>query len=370
MRFFFFMLAMASATALAQGAATMSAPNISANALFLYQNSNFHDGDLNPASPDQQPNGFNIQEAELQFYSDVDPYARLNLLLSLHPEFKSDGTRISESWELEPEEAFLESLSLPSVTLKGGKFKAAMGKHNTLHSHAYPFIAAPLANVALLGDEGLNDVGVSAAALLPTPFFSEVTLQYLRGQSENEEFTSPRPSDGVGVLHWKNLVDLSDALTLEIGVSGASGGNSYRQTTSLYGGDLTFKWRPSSGGKYHSLMWATEYLGRTQQQSGQDDEKGGGLATWLQYQFAERWAGLYRYDNLTVNETFDATNLPNGTSERHSLALVFSPSEFSSFKLEYDQRHGGVLGPHGEDTEQAIFVQGNFTIGSHPAHSY
>jgi hypothetical protein len=351
-------------------AGDLKTPNMSANALFLYRNSNYHAENINLTTPDQTPNGVSLQEAELQFYSDVDPYTRMSLLLSIHSQYEGNGTTVEEKWMIEPEEAFVESNAVDNITFKIGKFKAALGKHNTMHTHAYPFINPPLANVALVGDEGLNDVGASAAGLLPVSWFSEVTLQYLRGAGENAEFSSPTPNDGVGLVHFKNLVDLSDALTLEVGASYAQGANAVSGDTSLAGGDLTFKWRPTNGGLYTSVLWATEYLSRSQTQPGLNNEKASGVATWVQYQFAERWAGLYRYDNLTVENTFDAVNLPNDTSERNSLALVYMPSEFASYKLEGDRRTGGALGPHGETTENSIFLQANFTIGAHPAHSY
>lgn len=345
-------------------------PNMSANSLFLYRNSNFHKEDTNVANPDQKRNGFNLQEAELQFYSDVDPYSRMSLLLSIHSSLEVNTGVVEEKWAIEPEEGFVESNAISDVTLKIGKFKAFLGKHNTLHTHAYPFINAPLANVFLLGDEGLNDVGASAAVLLQTSWFSEFTIQYLRGEAENAEFKSPTPGDGVGLVHWKNLFDLSDALTMELGASYAEGANSLRGKTKLTGADLTFKWRPTNGGKYESFMWATEYLGRTQSQTGISDENSGGLATWIQYQFAERWAALYRYDGLTVENTFDPINLPNKSSIRNSAGFLYMPTEFSFYKLEYDQRTGGVPSPTGETTENSVFLQANFTIGAHPAHSY
>jgi hypothetical protein len=366
---FAFFIALAAAT-FAVDAFCLTTPNMSANTLFLFRNSNFHKEDTNPANVDNTPNGFDVQEAELQIYSDVDPYTRLNLLLSVSPSFESDGTQVEEKWGIEPEEVFAESNVISDVTFKIGKFKAFMGKHNLLHTHAYPFIEAPLANTKLLGDEGFNDPGVSAAILLPSSWFSEGTLQYLRGKGENAEFNSPSPAASVGLAHWKNLVDLSDALTMEVGVSYAKGGNSYRKTTTLSGADLTFKWRPTEGGLYHSLVWATEYLGRTQEQAEVENEKSHGVATWIQYQFAERWAGLYRYDTLTTKDTFDPVNLPDDTWKRHSLALVYSPSEFSSFKMEFDQRNGGTKNANGDDTEKSIFLQANFTIGAHPAHAY
>lgn len=369
LRFLAFAVFMASLLSYAE-AFCLTTPNISANALFLYRNSNFHKEDADPTNLDQTPNGLNVQEAELQIYSDVDPYTRLSLLFSIAPSYESDGTTIEESWGIEPEEAFFESNVVPDVSFKVGKFKAFMGKQNMLHSHAYPFVEAPLANTKLLGDEGLNDVGLSAAILIPAPWFTEFTLQYLRGKGENEEFNSPTPSDGVGLIHWKNLLDLTEDLTLEVGASYAQGGNSYRKTTSLTGADLTLKWRPSEGGRYKSLTWATEYLGRTQSQEGVDPEKGNGVATWLQYQFAERWSALYRYDTLVMKDTFDPVNLPNDTWRRHSVALVYAPSEFSSYKLEADQRTGGPANANGETTEKTIFVQANFTIGAHPAHAY
>jgi hypothetical protein len=348
----------------------LTTPSLSANALFLYRNSNYHNADFNAAAPDQTPNGIDVQETELQLYSDVDPYTRLNLLLSISPNYVASGTGVTENWMIEPEEAYADSNVVPDVTFKVGKFKAPMGKHNLLHTHAYPFIQAPLANVKLLGDEGLNDSGVSAAILLPAKWFSELTLQYLRGQGGNAEFSSPSPAGGVELAHWKNLLDLSDDLTMEVGASYAQGGNSYRLTTSLLGGDLTFKWRPAEGGRYKSIIWATEYLARTQAQNALPNEQSGGLASWIQYQFGERWMALYRYDTLGVKNTYDTVNLPNDNWERHTVALAFVPSEFSSYKVEYLQTTGGPFNTSNENVERAFFLQANYTIGAHPAHAY
>lgn len=368
--FFTYIIALSFAFLCFQSSAfALNTPNVSANALFLYRNSNFHTGKTDAANLDDSPNGFDIQETELQFYADVDPYTRLNLLMSIAPEYSTDGTSVSQSFGIEPEEAFVESNVIPAFTLKFGKFKAAIGKHNLLHTHAFPFIEAPLANVALMGDEGLNDTGFSAAYLVPTNWFNEVTVQFLRGKGENDEFNSPSPGDNVAVVHWKNLFDLSEALTMETGLSYAGGKNSFERSTSLFGADLTFKWRPSEGGRYRSLLWATEYLGRTQEQDGVSREKGNGIASWVQFQFAERWAALYRFDTLKVQDSFDPAALPNDTFDRHSVAMVYNASEFSSFKLEYDQKTGGPEVKN-QDTEKTILLQANLTIGAHPAHSY
>ena len=353
-----------------QTASAISAPSISSNALFLFRDSNFHSRDADPANVDTEPNGLSVREAELQFYADVDPYTQLNLVLAIHPQISSNGTEIDEKWVIEPEEAFVDSISIQAVTLRAGKFKAIMGKHNTLHTHAFPFIKGPLANEFLLGDEGLNDFGVSASWLLELPWFSELTVQYLRGKGENTEFRSPRPNDGVALVHYKNLIDLNDDLTLELGLSHAQGKNSYREMTQLNGGDLTFKWRPADGGKYYSFLWATEYLLRTQGQTSLVDEKGFGIASWLQYQFAERWMALYRYDNIKFQNSYQATAVPNGMTSRNSFALAFNASDFSTIKIEFDQKIGLLANANGQTTENSIYVQANFLIGSHPSHKY
>lgn len=338
----------------------ITTPSVSANTLFLYRNSNFHKENQDVVNPDQEPNGLDLREAELQFYSDVDPYTRLNILMSIGSEYTSDGTKVSQSWGIEPEEVFAESNAVDGVTFKIGKFKAAMGKHNALHTHAFMFIDAPLANKALLGDEGLNDNGVSAAMLIPTSWFNELTIQYLKGKGENDEFSSPSPASGVGLVHWKNLFDLTDDLTMEAGLSYAKGDNSFLEQTILSGADLTFKWRPSVGGKYTSLIWTTEYLTRQMQQPGVTDDTRKGLASWMQYQFAEHWSVSYRYDNL----------VELNTTERNSLGFNYSPSEFASYRLEYNQARGPIANADNDNTEKTVLLQANFTIGAHPAHTY
>ncbi len=349
---------------------SQTSPSVSTNALFLSRNSNFHSTDTNITTPDQTPNGLGIQEIELQFISEVDPYTRLNVLLSVTPKYKTDGVNVSQEWGLDPEEAFAESNALSDFTLKLGKFKAALGKFNLLHTHAFPFIEPPLGNRLIVGEEGLNDSGISASYLIHSFWFNELTMQYLRGKGENEEFNSPSPGGGVGLAHWKNLFDYSEETTIEIGFSFAQGGNRFRQNTKLEGADLTFKWRPTDGGKYRSLIWATEYLARNQGQNNLPDENCRGITSWLQYQITERWFALMRYDNLIVSDSFDILSLPNETGERYSIAVNFSLSEFSSYKFELNQRRGSTSNSTGEMTERSIFLQANYTIGAHPAHSY
>lgn len=345
--------------------ANLKTPNISANALFLYRNSNFA---KDPAATER--NGIDLQEAELAFYADVDPYSRLSMLLAIHPEYTFDATanKVEQEWVIEPEELFAESNHVKNLTMKIGKFKAAFGKANLLHTHAQPLTDSPLIKSSLLGGEGLNDLGVSAAYLLPTPWFSEITAQYLRGEGENEQFNSGTPNDAVGVFHYKNLLDLNESLTGEFGVSYAFGHNSLNSDTNLAGADLTFKWRPTSGGRYQSWMLTSEYINRNVKDATAIKEEGKGYSILGQYQFAERWAAILRYENLKVENANAALGLVDGKTQKYSAGLGFNATEFSSYRLEYNQSKVPVS--VSDKDEKKIYFQANFTIGAHPSHSY
>ncbi len=336
-------------------------PDMSINALLLYQNSNRGN---NPLS--EERNGPTVQEAELQFTADVDPYWKFISTFSLHQEVKIDTTLIpptrSAEYVFEPEEFFAESLNFASVTVKVGKFKSAFGRHNQLHTHAYPFIDAPLANTALLGPEGLNDVGFSASALIPTSWFSEITLQALSGHGEGlDYYNGASANDSIGLLRLRNLWDLSDETSFDLGLSAASGENSVAQITRLHGADITIKWRPN---RSHALAWTTEYLARERNEV--TEERARGLASWLQYQTAKNWWVQVRGDYLEVKNqnSTNPTPVPQ-FQKKQSILIGFVPSEFSALRLQYDR-----LVDDAANAEQKMLLQFNYSIGAHPAHVY
>jgi hypothetical protein len=107
-------------------------PDIGVNALLLYQNSSRGNDRLsNPQ------NGFGIQEVEIQFTADVDPYSRVNAIFAVHPEIDHSSGEPEHEYHFEPEELYAESLAIPLVTLKAGKFKTSIGRHNLLHTHVF-----------------------------------------------------------------------------------------------------------------------------------------------------------------------------------------------------------------------------------------
>lgn len=323
-------------------------PDIGINVLGLIQRHSSGGGDR--TSSDR--NGFSLQEAELVFTSDVDPYLRAYAVFSVKQE---DG---SSEFGIDPEEVFFETTSLPVVTIKGGKFKAAFGKHNALHTHAFPFIDAPLINQELLGDEGLNDVGLSASALIPASWFIELTAQGIAAGSETL-YQSGHASDVAQVLSLRNLWDLSGDSTLEWSLFGTQGPNQYAKHTHAYGSDLIFKWRPAQGGKYRALIWQSQYI-TGDIQGRPNGTRLSGLASWIQYQFAQRWWIQARGEFPGLNQSPAIEE-----SKRQSVLLGFFPTEFSGFRLEYDR-----LAVHDSPTDHRVALQWNISIGAHPAHLY
>jgi hypothetical protein len=131
------------------------------------------------------------------------------------------------------------------------------------------------------------------------------------------------------------------------------------------GGDLTLKWRPSSGGKYRALVWTTEYMngliaGNPVGGTPDFGERMAGLSSWIQYQFGERWWIQARYDLLGLPA-------PQGIEPTHkqSVLLGFFPSEFSGFRLQYDH-----LTQNHSPTDHSALLQWIISIGAHPAHAY
>ncbi len=300
-------------------------------------------------------NGFNFQEAEFQFTADVDPYWKANFILG-----------VDRAGEVEIEEGYVTSEELPydllpgNTSLKLGKFFPFFGKHNLLHTHQFPFIARPLINNSVFGDEGLKEPGLGVGYLLPAPWFSELTFQALAGENEGlfrlEEDAKRR---GAYLGHWKNFFDLTDSATLEIGNSYIGGRNSSRRLSQAVGLDLTLKWRPLTMATERALIWQSEYIYFTRDRAEEAFTRGGGLYSSLQYQFARQWWIQGRYDLL------GAPKFDDGRKHRWSTLLAFVPSEFSAVRLQhsYTSQEKGI-------SLNQILLQFNFTIGSHPAHQY
>ena len=293
-----------------------------------------------------------IHEVETAFRSAVDPYARADVYVSIHGE---DG-----EFEFELEEAYLTTLSLPyQLQLKAGKFRSAFGKINRIHPHALPYIGLPAAYRNFLGEEGLNDQGLSLSWLVPNPrFFQELIFEVTRGPGENASFATDEGNALLYTGRLRNFWDLSADATLEVGFSGAAGPNDTGQTSWLGGIDLTYIWKPLQFNVYRSLTLQGEAI-FSRRDTDSEVIRSWGAYALASYRFARRWLTTAR---------LDVTNGPdNPDLDEHGISLTVGwlASEFQKIELGLQTVDSDV-----DDRSLQAVVRAVFVIGTHGAHEY
>ncbi len=345
--------AVAQSSSTATGVSRLMNPALSLNALMLGQTSADVDGAV--------ANGADLQEAEVQFTAIVDPFWQADVIVTFEP---GEG----DAFEAGIEQAVIESLSMPSgLALRLGKFFLPFGKHAQLHTHMYPFVHAPLAQTATLGDAPA-DVGAELGWTVPLPWWSDLLVYAVDGRTEFHDAESSDPACGA---RWSNLWDASEQATLELGFSGLTGpaaDPAVQGARRVFGADLTYKWVSGVRSQGPALTAQAELF-----LPDADGLEGDplGLNGLLQYRFQRQWwLGLgadlardVRIDPLCAEPSADAAL---GEWREYKANLTFVPSEFSALRFELSYREETETGV--EDLRFA--VQANFTIGSHPAHTY
>jgi len=349
------------ASASSRGLSNVMNPALSAAGVALAGATTRKDGD--GSTPGDLRTGIFVQEVELHASAIVDPF------------FKADVSLAGSADRIAFEEAYLSTLEIPHVTFRVGQMKAAVGRHNILHTHAFPFITAPLPWRALMGQEGLADPGISADVLLPLPFYSELNAQVFQGDwpifeggiaddpaTLVDESVPDRRHDRdlAYVGHLKTLFDLGESATVELGGSYVGGRNGFSGPSSVVAGDLTVKWKPIDAERYTGFDWTTEYAWVDREKAPTDRKQGGGYSA-LRYQFAQQWWLQARGALLGLPQS------DSGRTVRGEALGAFIPSEFSALRLQYaiERRLGSHAAPVHE-----VFGQVVFSIGPHPAHAY
>jgi hypothetical protein len=303
-------------------------------------------GGKNPAS-EQPP--LQLNEVEVAFQADVDPYARADFFLSAGP------------GGLEIEEGFLTFTSLPQhFLLKVGKMRAQFGKVNATHTHLMPTVDRPLVTENLVGgDEGISDSGLSLSKLVANPFlFVEATGEVFSGHSE--VFHSQKRSDLNYVGRVRAYRDLTEGSNIDLGTSLAFGPTDLGRdmTKRLIGVDATFRYRPLRRAIYHRFQARTEMVW-SHQDTSVTSQNAFGLYGLGEYQFARRWYIGGRYDRS--QRALDASIRDTGGS----VFLTYWPSEFSQIRGQYRRTNYGDR-PKADE----VLFQFNFAIGAHGAHVF
>src|ERR1041385_471746 len=293
----------------------------------------------------------NLNEAEFSFQSVVDPYARADFFLSLAKD------PASGKYEADIEEAYLTTLELPAdLQLKAGKFRMALGRLNTVHPHALPFIDLPNAYVNYFGDEGLNDEGLSLSWLVPNPFdfYQELTFEITTGPVNSPSFIRSNSNKYLYLGHLKNFWDLTQNATLELGLTGIVGPNDSSFSTTIGAFDLTYKWKPLQYNTYQSFTWQTEAFFSKATYTSNNDVNSLGLYSFITYQLEKRFF---------LTGRFDYSNQPSSSSliERaYSATLGWYATEFQKIELEAKTTTSNY-----QDQFQQALLRWIFVIGSH-----
>ena len=332
-------------------------------------------------------NGFNLNYAELVLSSSVDPY--LNLDAVFH--FSEEGVEI--------EEAYFTTTFDSGFRLRGGKLYSAFGRLNQQHHHFWDFGDAPLVNTAFLGDHGLNENGLQLVYVAPFEHYLMAGVEILQGENEStfglegiEGVFDDAQAPNLVVGYVKASYDIEDTTILS-GISFAQGDSRIDHSTdeedphafsgdsTLYGVDLTVKHAFDS---YSMLTWQSEWIKREMQGdkfsfndgnllgSANLDKEQSGYYTQLVYALNQNWKAGIRYDNIYQNDVIVNGNNKNleENLDRISVMGEYHPSEFSRFRLQYNQNNA-MYNEEGENEQfHTISLQYNISIGAHGAHAF
>jgi hypothetical protein len=341
-------------------------------------------GDIVPAK-----RGFNVAESELSLSANVDDKIYGNLIFSLSPE---NTVSVEEAYGLFTAAPY-------GIAPKFGRFLSGIGYLNDQHQHVWDFYDAPLVYQALLGGQYQNN-GLQVKWIAPTDTFLEFGAEAGSGESfPGNGRNKNGVGDGAAYVHAGG--DIGASNSWRAGLSYLQTGardRSYAQTDGAgneaqlaFSGrskvgiaDFVWKWAPNGNAQERNFKLQGEYfwrretgdltydsdgaLGLTQTGSYRSGQSGFyGQGVW---QFMPNWRVGARYDWLnpgSVDYGINGAYLAGGSfnPQRTAVMLDWTPSEFSRFRVQYQQ---AKLKPGATDNE--IFVQYILTLGAHGAHKY
>jgi len=340
---------------------------------------------LQAGAHDPNQNGFTVQNVELSIGGTVDTYldAQANIIFQID----ADGETV-----VELEEAFFTTRSLPwGLQVKGGQYFTEFGRQNKQHPHTWAFVDQPVVLSRFFGGDGLRSQGTRVSWLMPTDWYSEFYLgaQNARGETVTSFLNAPgedigghtlinRDARGSGDLlysaRWLNGMDISDTLSMNLGLSGLWGPNasSTSTETQIYGADLYLKWQAATSQRgFPFAAWHTEALQRRYEAGAPGDStreilKDRGMFTQVLWGFTPGWIAGLRWE--TASAEGDTRSDPlRDTRKRLSPNLTWYPSEYSKVRLQYNRDWTEHLADKTADT---LWLQVEFSLGSHMAHTF
>ena len=313
--------------------------------------------------------GISLGESEISLSSNIDEkfYGQLTLAIG-----SQDGNT-----ELGVEEAFIDTTALPAgFTLRAGRFFSNIGYLNSHHAHTDKFFDRPLAYQAFVGNQ-YGDDGLQLRWVAPTDLFLELGAEVFRGQNFPSGGAG-HAGAGVKTLFAHVGGDVGEENSWLAGLSvldSRSEGteNGFVGDNRLYVADATWKWAPQGNFKDGGITVRSEFfldqrdgdyrdpLDPLLDQPWQGERRGAYLETV--YRINRNWETGYRFDRLwpDANGPFASDFGPT----RHSVMLSWLNSEFSLLRLQYSHDR-----PNPDDTDNALTLQYQVSLGAHGAHKF
>ncbi|HEX7121925.1 MAG TPA: hypothetical protein VF178_06090, partial [Gemmatimonadaceae bacterium] len=292
------------------------------------------------------------------------------------------------------EQAYLTTSSLPwELEVRLGRYLMPFSKQNTTHRHDLHTVEYPYVLQRYLGPEGLKGTGISVSRIFaPFGFYQELLVSVNdRFGEAPEELTTSRPVnedlDGLTyTARLRNYWDLSSAANVELSasaltalveqpVTGAAGEvNAAASRQTMWGVDLTYRWRPPRQGLYRSFILQAEVLQQHNRRPGElpppapgDQVVYDGLAGTLTggYVFARYQLGRRTFVGARF-DTLDDPEFGGARTEAASAYWQFYPSEFSKLMAAFER----VRFPGGAGAANRILLQATFALGPHRPHPF
>lgn len=334
-------------------------------------------GDMSRKGSTQEDGArFSVRELEIAIGAAVDPYFRADFILG-----------VSDVEGIAIEEAYGTAVALPfGLQARLGRFHMPVGKQNTTHRAELHTLEYSHVVQRFLGEEALKGTGIWVSKIMaPLGFYQELQLTAVDKFGEVEDLMSAEPTNtelsGLGFsARLRNYWDLGQSANIEVSGSAVTGAreapfdfglsppapgvNAVNVRNTVYGGDVTFRWRPLQQGLYKSFIAQTEVFRQVNQRVA-DPAYGGpnrdftGAYGFARWQLTRRTYLGGRYDWLQDPE------LGGETLTAGSGYLQIFPSEFSKLVVAFER-----LMPKGMEATNRVLLQATFAVGPHRPHPF
>ncbi|MDB5749809.1 MAG: hypothetical protein JWP65_230 [Ramlibacter sp.] len=329
--------------------------------------------------------GVALGHSDVSVFGPLGPHLRAHASVSVHGK--------AQRLELEPEQAWVETRSLPAgLQLRAGRFASQIGYLNEQHPHADDFVERPLLYRAFLGNHW-NDDGVRLNWTAPTDLYLRLGVEAFRGRRLVPDAASSR-RPGALVLSGRTGGDLGTSQSWQAGLSllhnrreaaveaGHEGeeedeheehaGHDHAHGAAFSGrrmwlGEMAWKWAPQGNNPQQQVRVSYEHalVRGLNRFAGRSDQHQAGYLSMV-WRFAPEWEAGARADVLRVRAPHEG-HFENERLRETALMLAYKPTHAQVLRLQLTRQRS----PAGfEGATHAMQIQYVLNFGSHAAHAF